>query len=254
MTWLLLGLLLIVILLWWLLIRTEGVYLGRKVVIWLYDIYATRYDNIVQHEDVDEHIHLAIPIMTRLEPETQPLILDVATGTGRIPLALCQHARFEGTIIGLDASRGMLKQANQKINANHFEDYLTFILGDGHELPFDDNSFDMVTCMEALEFMPYPEQALAELVRVLRPAGLLLTTRRINEPLMPKKLWSQAIMQKLLLDNGMIEIEFEQWQFDYEKVWAVKSGESEFIGAMPLEALPIRGELKIGEDGIIQIV
>lgn len=253
MIWLMLGLLLIVILLWWLLIRTEGVYLGRMVVIWLYDVYATRYDKIVQHEDIDEHLHLAQPIMARLSPETQPLILDIATGTGRIPLALCQHARFEGVIIGLDASKGMLKQAIHKISANHFEDYVSFIWGDGQQLAFDDDSFDVVTCMEALEFMPQPEQALIELVRVLRPAGLLLTTRRINEPLMPNKLWSQVTMQKLLSDSGMVDIEFEKWQYDYEKVWAIKAGESDFIGAMPLEALPIRGKIDIDRDGIIQI-
>lgn len=253
MIWLLLGLLIIVILLWWLLIRTEGVYLGRRVVIWLYDVYATRYDKIVQHDDIDEHLHLAQPIMTRLHPETQPMILDVATGTGRIPLALCQHARFEGAIIGLDASKGMLTQASQKINDNHFEDYVSFIWGNGQELLFEDDSFDMVTCMEALEFMPQPEQALRELVRVLRPAGLLLTTRRINEPLMPARLWTQKTMQSLLADNNMIDIEFEKWQYDYEKVWALKAGQSEFIGAIPLEDMPIRGKLSIDTDGIIQI-
>lgn len=236
------------ILIWWLLIRTEGVYLGRKMVIWLYDVYARRYDGIVQHDDVEEHLHLAIPLMTRIAPETQPMILDVATGTGRIPLALCQHARFEGHIIGLDASNGMLKQAKQKIAENHFEDYVTFMPGDGTELPFEDNSFDVVSCMEALEFMPQPETGLTELIRVLRPGGLLLTTRRIHEPFMPGKLWSQEIMQELLSSAGATNIEFEAWQYDYEKVWATKSGESDFIGAMPLEALNLRGEIMEDND------
>ncbi len=35
---------------WWLLITTEGVYLGRRVVIWLYDVYARRYDRIKQYD------------------------------------------------------------------------------------------------------------------------------------------------------------------------------------------------------------
>lgn len=253
MSWLFIGLLAIAVLLWWLLIRTEGVYLGRGMVIWLYDLYATRYDGIVQHEDIDEHLHLAQPIMARLHPETQPMILDVATGTGRIPIALCQHARFEGAIIGLDASKGMLKQAISKINDNHFEDYVSFIWGDGTDLPFEDDSFDMVTCMEALEFMPQPEQGLKELIRVLRPSGVLLTTRRINEPLMPTKLWSQETMQGLLSENGAQDIEFEDWQYDYEKVWAIKTGESDFIGAMPLEDMAIRGKIKMDKDDIIQI-
>ncbi len=231
MVWLIIvvSVLLIALLLWWLLIRTEGVYLGRSVVIKLYDFYAARYDSIVQIEDIDEHVHLAIPIMTKLKPHINPLVLDVATGTGRIPLALCQHARFEGSIIGLDASSGMLKQAIRKIDDNHFEQYVSFLHGDGLSLPFDDNSFDLVTCMEALEFMPSPEKGLQELVRVLRPSGILLTTRRINE-FMPSRVWSQEHMQNLLLSAGMDAIEFEKWQYDYEKVWAVKSGKSYFIG------------------------
>lgn len=222
--------LLIAFLLWWLLIHTEGVYLGRAVVIKLYDLYASRYDGIVQIDDIDEHVHLAIPMMTKLAPHTNPLVLDVATGTGRMPLALCQHARFEGKVIGLDASAGMLKQAIRKIDDNHFEQYVSFLHSDGIALPFDDNSFDLVSCMEALEFMPSPEKGLQELARVLRPSGLLLTTRRIND-FMPSKLWSQERMQDLLSSAEMQDIEFEDWQYDYEKVWAIKKGNSDFIGS-----------------------
>jgi ubiquinone/menaquinone biosynthesis C-methylase UbiE len=238
-------------LIWWLLVRTEGVYLGRGMVVWLYDLYASRYDGIVQMEDEDEQIHLAYPIMKRLYPETQPMVLDVATGTGRMPLALANHPAFEGHVIGLDASRKMLEQAAHKVREAGFEETTTFLWGDGQNLPFEDNSFDMVTCMEALEFMPQPEAGLKELLRVLRPDGLLLTTRRINE-FMPSKLWSEAKMAELLHEAGMSDIEFEEWQYDYTKVWAYKTGYSDFIGAMPFEALPLRGDWQRSSDGIFE--
>ena len=208
-------------LIWWLIFQTEGVYLGRRIVIWLYDIYATRYDGIVQHEDIDEHFYLAQPLLNRLE-HTVPRVLDVATGTGRLPLALCQHARFEGHIIALDLSRGMLSQAVDKIEANHFSEYVTFLLANGERLPFADNTFEVVTCLEALEFMPQPQQALTELIRVLQPGGLLLTTQRINERWMPGRLWSRPEITHLLSAAGMHQIEFELWQYDYTKVWARK--------------------------------
>jgi ubiquinone/menaquinone biosynthesis C-methylase UbiE len=216
------SLLIIAFALWWLLIRSEGVYLGKRTVIWLYDIYAARYDAIVQHDDIEEHLHLAAPIMNHLSPETQPLILDVATGTGRMPLALCQHTAFDGQIYAFDLSQGMLKQAIRKIANNHFENYVVFGLAHGQKLPFADESFDVVTCMEALEFMPQPEDGLKELLRVLRPNGLMLTTRRINEALMPSRLWSREYFSQLLEDSGIEKIEFEIWQFDYEKVWGIK--------------------------------
>lgn len=226
MTWLgalILILAIIVFSIWWLFIRTEGVYLGKRVVIWLYDVYATRYDGIVQRNDIEEHLHLAVPLMRHISPETQPLVLDVATGTGRIPLALCQHAAFDGQIYGVDLSHGMLKQAAKEIEDNHFESFVSFGLANGLELPFADETFDIVTCMEALEFMPLPEKGLKELIRVLRPNGLLLTTRRINEPLMLTRLWSQQYMKIVLKSAGMEQIEFEVWQYDYEKVWGIKS-------------------------------
>jgi ubiquinone/menaquinone biosynthesis C-methylase UbiE len=225
------------LLLWWLLIRTEGVYLGKRVVIWLYDVYASRYDGIVEHDIEDEHLYIAAPLMQKLDPHTHPLVLDVATGTGRIPLALCHHARFEGHIVALDLSQKMLAQAVTKIQTEHFEDYVTFIWTDGIKLPFDDNSFDVVTCMEALEFMPEPETVLHELSRVLRPGGILLTTLRINERLMPGKLWSEVEMHQHLQDASITNIEFEDWQFDYAKVWGIKTGVSEFIGAKPIDGM-----------------
>lgn len=223
MIWWLAGLVILLIVLWWLLIRTEGVYLGRRVVIALYDLYAKRYDAIVQQNDVDEHLYLAVPLIQRLDDAVQPLILDVGTGTGRLPLALCQHARFEGRIIALDASRGMLQQAVEKIERNHFGSYVHFLQGNGLQLPFPDGTFTVVTCLEALEFMPEPKIGLHELVRVLADGGLLLTTRRIREPLMPFRLWSRETMHDLLNEMGMDQVEFEIWQYDYEKVWCVKA-------------------------------
>ena len=150
--------------LWWLLIHTEGVYLGQRVVIWLYDIFAPRYDALVDHDDVEEHLQLAQPLMEYLENE-RPRVLDVGTGTGRLPMALCQHARFEGQIIACDRSSKMLHLAANKIAANHFSNYVICLHADGQALPYPDNSFDCVTCLEALEFMPQPEDALREIGR-----------------------------------------------------------------------------------------
>jgi hypothetical protein len=71
-------------LLWYLLIETEGVYLGRRVVIWLYDVFATRYDGIKEYEPVWEMLLLTQPIMAINGNDDDPLILDIATGTGRL--------------------------------------------------------------------------------------------------------------------------------------------------------------------------
>ena len=78
-------------LVWWLIIETEGVYLGRRAVIALYDLYASRYDRIKQFDEEADLALIALPLMERIQPLADPLILDVATGTGRLPLIMARN-------------------------------------------------------------------------------------------------------------------------------------------------------------------
>lgn len=50
------------------------------------------------------------------------------------------------------------------------------VIEDAASLPFDDNSFDVVICMEVMEHLFRPDKAAVEIVRVLRPGGKLLAT------------------------------------------------------------------------------
>ncbi len=215
---------------WWLLIETEGVYLGRRVVVWLYDLYAGRYDGIKQFSKQYDHQFLAQPIMEQISPIKTPLILDVATGTGRLPQALLRHRQFHGRVIGADLSRNMLARAATKID----DPRVTLIWTPAEHLPFPDDTFDVVTCLEAIEFMIHREAVLRELMRVLRPDGLMLITNRINAPLMPGKTWSSEQLQARLEALGLLKVTTDYWQVDYNRVWARKPGASLPTLARPL--------------------
>ena len=218
-------------LVWWLIIETEGVYLGKRAVIAMYDLYASRYDRVKQFDELADLTLISQPIMTRIQPATDPLILDVATGAGRVPLIMARNGRFEGHVIGLDASRRMLDVAREKVAAERFERYITLMRHDASELPFADDSFDAVTCLEALEFLPDQRVALGEMRRVLRPGGILLTSIRIDTRWMPNRTWSEAKMRRELESLDMREVHIAIWQEDYSQVWARKAGASEPIGA-----------------------
>lgn len=217
---------------WWLLIATEGVYLGRWVVILLYDRFAHRYDGVKHYHREYEEMYIATPVMDAIRPQTNPLVLDVATGTGRVPLALARHEGFAGHTIGVDLSRKMLHHAFKNI---YPYDSATFIWCPAERLPFPDNTFDVVTCLEALEFMTNPPAVVKEMVRVLRPGGLLLTSQRVNTKLMPGKTWTSGQLQDVLKASGIVDAKAQIWQVDYRKVWGRKAGVSEPIGVQPLE-------------------
>jgi ubiquinone/menaquinone biosynthesis C-methylase UbiE len=202
---------------WWLLIATEGVYLGRRVVVWLYDLVAPRYDAIKGFNPTYDHMFLAQPIMERAAPDHAPYILDVATGTGRLPLAMLRHAHFAGPLFALDASRPMLNIAQERLRG---QAGVLLLHGDAARLPFGSGAFDVVTCLEALEFMTQPQAVLEELCRVLRPGGWLLITHRRTARWMPGKVPTRAALEQQLSRLGMTAIRFEEWQVDYDRVWA----------------------------------
>ncbi|MCY4466467.1 MAG: class I SAM-dependent methyltransferase [Chloroflexi bacterium] len=209
-------------LIWWLLVETEGVYLGRRVVIALYDLVAYRYDRIKQFDEYADHALVSQAIVAAIAPKTDPLILDVATGTGRVPLLMARNAGFHGHVVGIDASRRMLAVAREKVTAQGFEGFITLLRHDASRLPFPAGHFDVVTCLEALEFMPDQAAALAEMARVLKPGGVLLTTIRIDSRWMPNRTWSEPKMREALTKLGMRGIHFAIWQEDYSQVWAQK--------------------------------
>lgn len=232
------GIGLLVALLWWLLIKTEGVYLGRRMVIWLYDLYASRYDTIKGYEDETESYYLARPIMEQLDPNTAPMVLDVATGTARLPRALTRQPNFMGRVIGADLSRDMLHYgAGRVAEAMHY-DRVYLMHAPAEQLPFPDDTFDLVTCLEALEFMIDPKAVIAELIRVTRPGGLLLLTNRcgLDAKLMPRKTWSIDQAYDIYEHEfGLQEVAITSWQLDYDMVWAIKAGESDPKRAKALE-------------------
>ncbi|MBA3450267.1 MAG: class I SAM-dependent methyltransferase [Chloroflexia bacterium] len=98
-------------------------------------------------------------------------VLDVATGTGDIAIAL-RDAGVK-TVVGLDFSEAMLREAARK---DGFASGVpvTWVEGDAMALPFADASFDAVTVGFGLRNMPSYPGALREMGRVLAPGGVLV--------------------------------------------------------------------------------
>jgi SAM-dependent methyltransferase len=230
----LLAIALLGLLLYWQLVIAEGTYLGSRIVILMYDLSARIYERIKQYDAGDEQWFLGLPLARALAPIPAPLVLDVATGTGRLPRALLRQPAFDGRVIGLDLSRRMLREAVRR--TAQFSDRLTFIRQDARRLPFDDDTFDSVTCLEALEFTPSPQEVVAELVRVLRPGGVLLVTNRVGRDakFLPGRAFPRDAFERLLRQFPLEEVRVRPWQMDYDLAWAIKAGEPRGGGIRPL--------------------
>lgn len=209
-------------LLYWLLVLTEGTYLGTKIVTLLYDWTAARYDRIKDLRWVHEVRFLGLPLAEALSADPAPRVLDVATGTGRLPKALLGQPDFAGTVWAVDRSRPMLRQGQRAL-----EDYdgrVLWIQADADRLPFPDASFAGVTCLEALEFMVRPRAVLAELWRVLEPGGVILLSNRVGPEswLFPGRICGRGRLERALQSLGLQEVRTERWQVHYDLVWARK--------------------------------
>lgn len=95
--------------------------------------------------------------------------LDIGCGTGIYTDELCQAG---ARVVGVDISPEMLAIAAEK-NKQH-GDNVSFDVADAAALPFDDNSFDLVTSISAMEFYEKPRESLQEMYRVLKPGGHML--------------------------------------------------------------------------------
>ena len=202
----------------------EGIRLGDRLHIVLYDLWAGTYDAGKARVQKDDATTLAAPLCERLErnaanmPET--LVLDAATGTGRLPLVLLSDPRFAGRVVGLDVSAGMLRKAAAKLS--RFGSRAVLLHQRAAPLPFPDETFAAVSCLETVELLDDREAHFREFLRVLVPGGILLASRHTGE-------WGRAgavcppeRFAKQLRGSGFERVEIRPWWERFDLVWAEK--------------------------------
>ncbi len=151
----------------------------------------TMFDRIAGRYDLLNHV-LSMSIdrlwrrrTVRLVAARAPRrVLDVATGTGDLALALAR-ALPEARITGLDLSEGMLAAARRDLPARGLSGRIELVQGDAERLAWPDATFDAVTVAFGVRNFGDLERGLSELARVLRPGGQLavLEFSRPDNPL-----------------------------------------------------------------------
>jgi demethylmenaquinone methyltransferase/2-methoxy-6-polyprenyl-1,4-benzoquinol methylase len=100
------------------------------------------------------------------------IVLDLATGTGDVALALARHYS-QIRVVGVDPSGEMLRIGQQKRKAALAGDRVSLLMGDGQQLPFGDQTFAASCIAFGIRNVPDRERALREMRRITRPGGVV---------------------------------------------------------------------------------
>jgi ubiquinone/menaquinone biosynthesis C-methylase UbiE len=100
-------------------------------------------------------------------------VLDVATGTALIPISVADMLGAEGQAVGLDITPAMLRYAQDNVEASDLASRVSLVCASGLEIPFVENTFDVVICGLGTHHMDVPRM-LREMRRVLKRGGRLL--------------------------------------------------------------------------------
>jgi demethylmenaquinone methyltransferase/2-methoxy-6-polyprenyl-1,4-benzoquinol methylase len=99
-------------------------------------------------------------------------ILDIATGTGDLAIKIAKD--IDGShVTGVDLSEGMIAVGKTKVEQAGLADRISLAAADALALPFADNSFDAITVAYGVRNFEHLDKGYAEMLRVLRPGGML---------------------------------------------------------------------------------
>ena len=99
-------------------------------------------------------------------------MLDLATGTGVIPIKVTTEISSQSRIHGLDITMSMLGRARKKLLASEFQERVDLVCASAMDIPYANRSFELVTCALATHHMDV-KLLLSEAWRILREDGML---------------------------------------------------------------------------------
>lgn len=157
-------------------------------------------------------------IIKEMIEETSSRVLDIGCASGWLTARVVQILPGAG-VIGLDVSQKMINYAKTRYPQ------IVFICADAHQLPFPDESFDLIICSETLEHVVDPLRVLSEIRRCLSPNGQAIVSMDTGNILFnlvwffwtrtKGKVWQGAHLHKF--DRDKLKKLFKKANFKIEK-------------------------------------
>ena len=146
-------------------------------------------------------------------------LLDMGCGEGRHSIGALLET--SANVVGLDLSLNDLNIAKSRLSdfdTESLETHCTFGVGNITDIPLEDSSLDAVICSEVLEHVESPEESITEMIRVLKPGGIIalsvprylpelicwkLSTEYSQTPGGHVRIFKQSKLKSLATDNGL---------------------------------------------------
>ena len=118
------------------------------------------------NEIARQNVVMAEALVNAVDPHPGQKVLDLACGSGTAALVA---ARRYCDVTGIDYVPELIDRARKRAEASGLK--AGFLVADAQNLPFPDNSFDVILSVYGVQFAPDQEKAAAEMVRACKPGG-----------------------------------------------------------------------------------
>src|SRR6266851_7217305 len=142
---------------------------GNAFAIELFSGLPPRYDALAEILSFGQNARWRHELVSHLSVHKPRSVLDVATGTGGVAIALA--AATEARITGVDISDAMLERGRERVTTADLSDRIQLQPARAEALPFPSESFDAVSFTYLLRYVADPAATVSELARVIRPGG-----------------------------------------------------------------------------------
>lgn len=165
----------------------------------MFDNISGKYDLLNRILSMGIDIRWRKKVVKSVKKANPKTVLDIATGTGDLAIQIAKSTQAQ--ITGFDLSAGMLEVGRKKVTKEKLDGRIEMIQGDAENMPFENNSFDVITVAFGVRNFENLKKGLDEIYRVLKPGGKFIILEFSQPESFPMKqlyaFYSKNILPKI---------------------------------------------------------